>query len=269
METDTKADDAPRSCPLCGGNDSADLPAYSREHWRVVECAGCGFTYLSNPPGYEALETDFAWEKTFVEERAAREARTDASARIDGLTRWRLKLFRRNEQDLYLSLFGPGRVLDVGCGGGDRLAAEQTPYGIEISKALFEAADEVMRARGGRAVHAPAVEGIDAFPDGFFDGILLRSFLEHETQPELLLERAHRVLAEDGKLYIRVPNFGSVNRRVMGRKWCGFRYPDHVNYFTLSGLKKMARGIGFKVKVLNRLTLPFDDNIKAVLTRAA
>ena len=75
-------------------------------------------------------------------------------------------------------------------------------------------------------------------------------------------------MADDGAAFVRVPNFGSVNRIVMGRKWRGFRYPDHVNYFALGSLRRMASECGMRCKLLNPVTLPFDDNIKAVLTKS-
>jgi SAM-dependent methyltransferase len=103
---------------------------------------------------------------------------------------------------------------------------------------------------------------------GFFNGVLLHSFLEHETNPLPLLREVHRALSDDGVVYVRVPNFSSVNRRVMGRKWCGFRYPDHVNYFGAGSLSKIANLAGFELQILNRINLPFDDNVKAVLRKS-
>jgi predicted SAM-dependent methyltransferase len=122
-----------------------------------------------------------------------------------------------------------------------------------------------MRTRGGHAIHAPAVEGVKQFPDRYFSGILLRSFLEHEAQPKALLKECARVLAPYGAIYVRVPNFGSLNRRVLGGKWCGFRHPDHVNYFTTRSLAAMAGDFGLTLELLNPIRLPFDDNINAVL----
>lgn len=101
----------------------------------------------------------------------------------------------------------------------------------------------------------------------YFDGVLLNSFLEHEVNPFILLKEAHRTLKDTGVVYIRVPNYGSLNRKVMGHKWCGFRFPDHVNYFTTKSLAEMAKKAGFKMKIMNPLTIQFDDNIKAVLTK--
>ena len=84
------------------------------------------------------------------------------------------------------------------------------------------------------------MKGIGQFQTGYFSGIVLRSFLEHEVAPKAVLQESARVLADQGSIFVRVPNFGSVNRRVIGGGWCGIRHPDHVNYFTLRSLQKMA-----------------------------
>ncbi len=96
----------------------------------------------------------------------------------------------------------------------------------------------------------------------------MHSYLEHETEVLPVLKGAHRCLKQDGRLYVRVPNFASINRRVMGRNRCGFRYPDHVNYFTPRSLRAVVSIAGFDVKILNWFRLPVDDNIHALLTKA-
>jgi predicted SAM-dependent methyltransferase len=84
-----------------------------------------------------------------------------------------------------------------------------------------------------------------------------------------VLQGAHRALKPTGAVYIRVPNFGSLNRRVIGPKWCGFRYPDHVNYFTLATLTDAARRAGFDLQLVNGARLMIDDNIQALLRKTA
>ena len=101
--------------------------------------------------------------------------------------------------------------------------------------------------------HAPALKGIGQFQSGYFSGIVLRSFLEHEVAPKAVLERVCASSRHEGSIFVRVPNFGSVNRRVIGGGWCGIRHPDHVNYFTLRSLQKMAADCGLQVRVLNPL----------------
>ena len=174
---------------------------------------------------------------------------------------------RRSRHDFYSGLFRPGRVLDIGCATGAGVPEPFIPYGIEISRALFEQAKGVMAARGGEAVHGGAAEAIATFPPKFFTGVILSSVLEHEKQPKTLLAHVARVLDDDGKAFVRVPNFGGANRAINGAKWCGFRYPDHVNYFTVATLRRMASDCGLKVRLLNPIRLPFDDNINAVLSK--
>ncbi len=256
-----------RACPHCGTQASNPLQAYSSPPWAVVECAGCGFVYLKNPPDYEALSVDFAWEKTRAAEKKRRSQQSPVVMWLDRATRWRLSLMRKNLLDYVAERYPGGSVLDVGCGEGRRLPDTFVPFGIEISKGLAAEADKRMRARGGYAVHAPAVEGVKQFPDKHFQAILLRSFLEHEKQPQELLQEAVRVLKPEGAIFIRVPNFASVNRHLRGGKWCGFRHPDHVNYFTPHSLKAMAADCGLKMTLLNPLRLPLDDNINAILER--
>ena len=55
----------------------------------------------------------------------------------------------------------------------------------------------------------------------------------------------------------------------MGRKWCGFRYPDYLNYFTPASLRRMAEKCGYSVKSAFSQRLPTSDNMYAILKKTA
>ena len=255
-----------RACPHCGSEAYQVLPHYSSGPWQIAECGSCGFVFLRNPPAYEELVSNFAWEKTRVAEVKRRKEKSPMRMWLDGATRWRAGIYSPEVGERLQQLFKPGPVLDVGCGSGKKVPEPFIPFGVEISEELCREADAHMRTRGGRAIHAPAVDGVKQFPDRYFTGILLRSFLEHEAQPRALLAECARVLVEDGAIYVRVPNFGSLNRRVLGGKWCGFRYPDHVNYFTPATLLRLAAeaGLGTRRDVFTD-RLPTSDNMHFAL----
>ena len=255
-----------RPCPACAADRATRLAAYATAEWDVVQCDACGFVYLQNPPPYEALQEDFAWEKTSADKK-----KKGGSTSLSGLNRWlraRLGMQAGKRGDgLFPRLFGAGRVLDIGCGDRIRTEAPITPYGIEVSRALHARADAAMRARGGFCAHGAGAEAIWQFDPAFFDGVILHSYLEHESDPARVLQGIHRALKPGGTVYVRVPNYGSLNRRLVGAKWCGFRHPDHVNYFTLASLRAMAAKAGFTTDLLNRANLWVDDNIQALLHR--
>ncbi len=258
-----------RRCPQCESVNHAILTAYSSGKWKIAACDDCGFVYLRNPPKYERLVDEFAWEKTRDAEVKRRRSSRPIRKWLDERTRWRSSFFRPSFADQIRKMFPPGPILDVGCGAGREIPEPYVPFGIEISRTLAAQAQDYMKPRGGRAIHAPALEGIRQFDSDTFSGIMLRSFLEHEVEPKALLREAARVLADDGRIYVRVPNFGSINRRVSGAQWCGFRYPDHVNYFSIGTLRSMAEDCGLSLRLNNSLLFVFNDNINAILQREA
>jgi SAM-dependent methyltransferase len=255
---------------------------YSRPPWRLVECLETGLVYLENPPDYSELKENFAWEKTHAEE-SARRTREDPifSAASDIITKVRRpdsglpKVEREALQFLcaYTAKPPPLRMLDVGCASGlkaRRIAATMReehginviPIGIEISDALASLAEEKLAAHGGYVIHSPALEGLQQLAGASIDLIILSSYLEHELLPLEALRSCAAKLAPDGRIIIKVPNFASLNRRVRGRRWCGFRYPDHVNYFTPSTLKLLVARAGLVIARMNIFDrLPTNDNM--------
>lgn len=260
-----------RACPLCAAETGAPLPGYGDAIWRLVECRGCGFAYLDRAPDYAALFSAMAWERTTVAEVARRAVSRPVSHRLSKLTRARMRLVPRKKMpDLVARFAVPGNVVDLGCGTGTQLSglsAAYVPYGIEISREAAAAADRFFAERGGGAVNASSLDGLKTFADGFFAAATLRSYLEHELQPRAVLRELHRTLAPRGVAIVKVPNYASLNRRVMGRKWCGFRYPDHLNYFTPASLSRMARECGYRARFGLTDRLPTSDNMYAVLVK--
>lgn len=259
--------DAPtyRPCPTCDGTNSTRWAQYSPDPWDVVRCTDCDTTYLRNPVAYEALEEDFAWEKTYEDKKGSSKGSTPLSPYIRKL-RNALGMYR-NKNDSFRKWFNDGHVLDIGCGWGQRIAAPMTPCGIELSTSLHKIADERMRAAGGYCQHGAGAQAIWEFPENHFDGIVMFSYLEHETEALSVLKGAYRALKDTGGVFIRVPNFGTLNRKIIGPKWCGFRYPDHVNYFTLATLRDITARAGFSLELVNRFSLPVDDNISVLLRK--
>ena len=261
-----------RDCPLCGRDNSAEPDnEYSYDVWTLKDCPQCGFTYIDRGPDYAQLFETLSWETTTAVEEQRRADLRPMGFKASKLTRLRMHLLPRKQMPLMLEQWAmPGNVIDLGCGDGgamDKLDLGFTPFGVEVSTDLAKAADTRFSISGGACVNAPTLDGLKSFPDGYFAAATLRSYLEHEMNPLAVLRETYRVLQPGGVAIIKVPNYGSLNRMVMGPKWCGFRYPDHLNYFTPKTLTKMGKKAGFGVHFGLTYTLPTSDNMYAVLRR--
>lgn len=55
---------------------------------------------------------------------------------------------------------------------------------------------------------------------------------------------------------------------VMGKKWCGFHYPDHVNYWTPHSLRKILSDTGFEIVRFNLWDrFPISDNMWIIVRK--
>jgi hypothetical protein len=98
--------------------------------------------------------------------------------------------------------------------------------------------------------------------------VVLSCILEHEIEPLPLLRRCRERLTLDGRIVVKVPNYACAGRRLRGTRWCGYRWPDHVNYFTPQTLTAMARAAGLRVVRMNAFDRwPLSDSLYAVLGR--
>ena len=142
------------------------------------------------------------------------------------------------------------------------------PLGIEISAELAKSASRKLKKLGGKCLHSDALSGLKTLPAGSVSLILMSAYLEHESRPAEVLAESARCLQGGGVVVLKVPNYACWNRRVMGARWCGFRYPDHVNYFTPATMRRMAEGAGLKVARGGWFdAMPTSDNMYAVLVK--
>jgi SAM-dependent methyltransferase len=263
-----------RKCPLCGNDNSMSTPnKYSKDGWKIKNCSRCKFVYLENCVSYDLLINDFAWEKTSRAKADEKKNRGLLHRFASGaLEVMKTRVLKRDKLPKLINKhFEKGNVLDIGCGSGGvlkNLDDRYIPFGIEISEYLAICARAEIQEKRGYVIHSDAISGLDKFENCFFSGIILSAFLEHETSPIPLLVGCSEKLRNGGKIVIKVPNYGCVNRVVMSSKWCGFRHPDHVNYFTPRTLEAMCKMAGYEIERFNFLDkLPLSDNMWMIIRK--
>jgi 2-polyprenyl-3-methyl-5-hydroxy-6-metoxy-1,4-benzoquinol methylase len=273
-----------RSCPLLErASESQPLP-YAPFPWSLRRCTDTGFVYLANPPAQDLFRDTFAWEVTHkTESRRRQQAEPTVHAMSEAVKTFRRHVLKRDKVAAMgrciACTFGTGpiRLVDVGCAEGTLIervvagipadvAGRVEPIGIEISDHLASVAGRSLSRRGGRCIHATGIEGLAMLEPASVHMIVLSCILEHEIEPLKLLRHCRERLTANGRVIVTVPNFNCLGRLIRGRKWCGFRWPDHVNYFTATTLASMARSAGFDVVRIGLFDRsPLSDSLYAVL----
>src|SRR5438270_567967 len=261
-----------RDCPLCGAPAGKGRPLpYGTAEFRVVQCAACDQVFLDRLPPQHEFTDERAWEVSSVAHAVQRKRDYPILVALQKATRWRMHTTKRQPKTTLASHVRPGPVVEVGCAAGVNLLpppAGLVPHGVEISKSLAAAAGAAFRPFGGTCVQAPAIEGLATFPRGFFHGALLIGYIEHEFLPREALMALRAALADDAVVVVKTPSFASLNRRLMGMRWSGFRFPDHVNYFTPRTLSELARRTGFRTQYGFGDRNPTSDSLWGLLRAA-
>jgi SAM-dependent methyltransferase len=273
-----------RSCPLLERASRSQPLPYAPFPWSLRRCSDTGFVYLANPPAQDLFRDAFAWEVTHkAESQRRQQAEPAVHAMSEAVKTFRRRVLKRDKVAAIgrsiarTFAAGPIRLVDVGCAEGTLIERVVTgvpvavaeriePIGIEISNQLAAVAGRTLAGRGGRCIHATGIEGLAMLEPASVHLIVLSCILEHEIEPLKLLRRCRDRLTADGQVIVKVPNFNCVGRLLRGRKWCGFRWPDHVNYFTATTLASMARSAGFDVVRMGLFDRsPLSDSLYAVL----
>jgi SAM-dependent methyltransferase len=188
----------------CGGC-GADRPArLFSETYRLLQqsvllginrCGDCGLVYVS--PRLTPTATQLVYEH-------------DAEHTISHNYCWSGSASEQRFRPLLarLAKLGkPGRLLDVGCGGGHFLRAAAAAGRWQV--AGIEPVSDAARQAAHYAkcdVHCTTLDRVNLAPESQ-QVVTLLGVLEHVHEPRQTLIEAHQLLASDGLLGIYVPNF--------------------------------------------------------------
>lgn len=225
-------------CPFCKSENTKSylkLKDYflSQEDFEIMECDNCKLLFTTPRP-----------DKSVIGNYYKSEDYLSHNEHKKGLVPWIYNQVKKiNVRNKYMIACGDlnkPHLLDFGCGVGDFLHFAQQK-GCEIAGCdLSEDARRFSSEKLGKTIVKP--EEIFALPHPTFDVITMWHVLEHIDDLRFQTEQLHRLLKDDGRLVIAVPNYMSYDAQYYKDKWAAYDVPRHLNHFHKESLQNVFSG---------------------------
>lgn len=237
-------------CPVCSQNSFTELfskKSSLEETFTLVTCNSCNLVFINPQPSWEEVE------KYYHDEYFTK--RTDRgydNYYSESMKKEISRVFQLNLEDLgYFQWFQNMQLekksLDIGCAAG---------YFVEFMKNQGFAAQGIEMAKGP-AHFAKTVLGLDIIEEDFlswdpnlsnrYSVITLWATIEHLHNPKQVLEKAFQHLHPGGVLIVSTCRYG-ILAKWKNVNWRFLNVPEHLVYFSLSGILKLLQSIGFQKK---------------------
>ncbi|HKV36688.1 MAG TPA: class I SAM-dependent methyltransferase [Pyrinomonadaceae bacterium] len=226
LAEDPRVEKTTRACVACGSTSARQLGV--KNELEIVCCVPCGTIYTPYSPWYSStyfylgyyLKDDEVETPPFVQQR------------LEEITA-EFAPYRKSN-----------RLLDLGCGAGGLLQAARkhgwNAQGLDVSS---HAADHV-RELGFEVFEGELHQA--AYPAGQFDVVTAAELLEHIAEPRALLREVARILRPGGLFWTTTPHARGISARMLGLKWRCIWPPEHLQLFSIRGLKALLRESGFR-----------------------
>ena len=225
-------------CPFC---ESINTRSYlklkdyflSQEDFEIFACDDCKLLFTSPRPNQSVIGKYYKSEDYLSHNEHKK-----------GLVPWIYNQVKKvNIRKKYKVAIGnriKPHLLDFGCGVGDFLHFAQQK-GCEIMGCdMSEDARRFASEKLGKTIVTP--EEIFALHDSSFDIITMWHVLEHIDNLNYQAEQLQRLLKENGRLVIAVPNYMSYDAQYYKDKWAAYDVPRHLNHFHKESLQNIFAG---------------------------
>jgi predicted SAM-dependent methyltransferase/ribosomal protein L37AE/L43A len=223
-------------CPSCA-KETCPIVYGRKYEVPIVICEHCGFTFSHRAfiPNFYAKYENPNWTM-YSEEKMLEEHQRDFSK--TELTR----------VEYVLPYIKSGKWLDIG-GSFGYTALAAMGNGFEAS--VLEVNPQHIKY--GKLCR-PEITWIQSITipneilDEYYDVVSMCHVLEHIPEPKESIQNVDRILKKSGYLYIEVPNWGSILRKIKKMNWYYLGDKSHINHFDINTLRNLVESVGFKFK---------------------
>ncbi len=251
-----------QNCPVCGGSNFSPFLNctdffVSGEEFRIKECISCGFKITENAEDEENIGKYYQSEEYISHSNTTKGFVNNVYHRVRNYM-----LTQKRKLVEQAAGMEAGHILDVGTGTGYFLN-EMARNGWRVTGTEK---NEDARVFAGNEFNLEIrdTEELFNFPDKKFDVITLWHVLEHIHRLEENLLAFNRLLKNEGKLIIAVPNHQSYDAKHYREFWAAFDVPRHIWHFAPKQMEMLGTKYGFQLTKIK--TMPFDSFYVSMLS---
>jgi 2-polyprenyl-3-methyl-5-hydroxy-6-metoxy-1,4-benzoquinol methylase len=234
-------------CPVCNGGNLIPYiqcvdHSVSHETFTIKQCPSCTLLITTPRPTAAALNKYYDSSAYTSHIGQAQNVFDKVYQTIRNFTlRWKLSLVKKRSNFPNHT----SRLLDFGCGTGEflKLAKSQgwKTTGMEPSGVARDHSDPAI----SKDIRASLEDVISRHPT--FDVITLWHVLEHVEDLNTTFKDLKNILAQNGTIFIAVPNHASWDAQHYKEQWAAYDVPRHLWHFTTKNMEILASRHGMRI----------------------
>ena len=233
------------ACPICG---SSKINVYlkskdhsiSGESFTIAVCQDCSFKFTQEIPSEDEMGAYYQSDRYI----SHTETKKGTIARIYHKVR---NITLKQKVNLVVKYTSKivGHHLDIGAGTGAFVHAMEksgwNSIGVEPDASARKRANELYLA----SIYP--MNELENFSDASYTALTMWHVLEHVHNLHDMIQKAHKLLDIDGKLFIAVPNHQSFDARFYGSYWAAYDLPRHLYHFSPATMKLLLEKHGLTI----------------------
>jgi 2-polyprenyl-3-methyl-5-hydroxy-6-metoxy-1,4-benzoquinol methylase len=234
------------NCPVCNSTNilkalSAKDYTVSQQQFEIWHCADCTLRFTQNVADEKSIGVYYQ-SNAYVSHSDTKEGL------INRLYHTVRNITLQSKRKLIQSATKKtsGNLLDVGAGTGAFSNVMQTAGWSIAALEPDDTARKIALEKYNLQLQSP--ENLYQLNINQFDAITMWHVLEHVHDLHGYLQNFHRILKQDGKLIIAVPNYTSYDAQTYNEFWAAYDVPRHLYHFSPQSMKTLAALKGFTVK---------------------
>lgn len=217
------------SCILCSANNHTVVKQVRGCYW-TVRCNNCGLIYIDPQPDQREIRSLYNSQEYFRPKEPLHLRSKARRAQANFFAAWLDQIEKEMPR---------GKILDIGCAGGEFLERARKRGWEVIGVEISEYAASEGRKKFNLVVYTGTLEEAKLASESF-DVVNVTEVIEHVSDPEGFLLEVRRVLKTSGLLTLSTPNFA----RLTGSRSAG-GFPYHLYEFSPKTLSRLVSQTGF------------------------